>query len=434
MKIETNKTTKISNRIVSVLDIGSSKISCLVARIKPDNSIEVIGIGHHASQGVKSGTIVDLNAARAAVGQAVQAAENMASPHLKGQSLKSVFVNVPAPYCLSHNLSVEVRISGHEVTEQDIEHALHQAKSLEVNGEDELIHVVPAAFSIDGHHGIQEPRGMFGQTLGVQVCAITAMTSTLRNISAIVGQNHLEIDGFCASSYASGLSCLVEDERELGCTVVDIGGGTTSIGVFFEGKIVYSDSIPLGGKHVTNDIARGLTTSIADAERIKNLYGGAMASADDDTTLIDVPPIGEETNGQNHHIPKSLLVGIMQPRIEEIFELVRARLDDSGMGQLSGRRVVLTGGGSQLEKICELAQPILDKKIRLGKPRGIKGMAQSTEGPAFSTTAGLLLYAANHMEETAEKPVTEVIKFNFAMPSFSGNVLGKMTHWLKENW
>ncbi|MDE2337093.1 MAG: cell division protein FtsA, partial [Alphaproteobacteria bacterium] len=388
------KESRAESSIVAALDIGSSKICCFIAEVKNPGSIEVIGIGHQAAKGVKAGTIVDLRAAETAVAHAVEAAELMAREKLQGRPIKSVFVNVPGMHTLPHPLSVDVKISGHEVSEKDVKNALSHSRSVVVPGKEELIHIIPAGYSIDSTRGIREPRGMIGQTLGVNITAITGLAPALRHLSAVAGQNNLEIDGFCATPYASGLAASVGDELQLGCTVIDIGGGTTSIAVFFEGKIVYSAAIPVGGQHVTNDLARGLITSVADAERIKTLYGSAHATGIDNGEMIDVPPMGEEEHEQPNYVPRSFITSIIQPRIEETFELVRAKIVDSGMSQIAGRRVILTGGASQLPGLCDIGQLILDKKIRLGKPRSIKGLAEATGGPAFSTAVGLLIYAA----------------------------------------
>lgn len=428
--------------IIAALDIGSSKICCFIAEVKNHGTIDVIGIGHQASKGVKNGTITDLKAAETAVAYAVESAELMARTQLEGQPIKSVYANIPGVHSFSHQLRADVRISGHDVTERDIKNALAQARNVTVAGKDQLIHVIPASYSIDKQRGILEPRGMTGQNLGVQTCAVTALSSSIRNIATVTNQNRLEVDAFCASPYASGLASLVEDEMQLGCTVIDMGGGTTSIGVFFEGKLVFSAAIPVGGNHVTSDIARGLTTSLADAERIKTLYGSAHATGPDDSALIDVPPIGEEEHAQPNYVPRSLLTGIIQPRIEETFELVRAKLVDSGYHQVAGRRVVLTGGASQLAGLCDIAQLILDKQVRLGRPQKVRGLAEATGGPAFSTAAGLLLYAAHHADEIPQGRDSYLsLPMNFSLPfakpftgSFEGKKLAKVTQWLKENW
>ena len=223
----------------------------------------------------------------------------------------------------------------------------------------------------------------------------------MRNHTAAIGRAHLEAEALVVSPYAAGLACLVEDERDLGVTVVDMGGGTTTIGVFFGGNLIFADAVPVGGMHVTHDIARGLSTPLAHAERMKALFGSAVSSTLDEREMIAVPQIGEEENSQVSHVPKSLLVSIIAPRLEETFELVRNRLDASGSDQVAGRRVVLTGGACQMHGARELAGLILDKQVRIGRPMRVKGLAEATQGPAFSTAAGLLHFA---LSERAESP------------------------------
>ncbi len=418
-------------RIVSVLDIGSSKICCFIAEVKTHGTIEVIGIGHQASKGVKSGTIIDLRAAEMAVAHAVEAAELMAKDHIDNHPIKSVYVNISDINTLSHQTAVDVKVSGHAVTDRDVKIALNHSKSVVTHGKDELIHIIPVEYSIDRTRGILEPRGMVGENLGVNLVAVTATTSSLCHLAAIIGQNQLELDGFCGGSYAASLATLTDDEMQLGCTVIDMGGGTTSISAFYGGKLIYTSAIPIGGINVTNDIARGLTTSIADAERIKTLYGSAHSTATDDSSMIDVPPIGEEEQSQANYVPRSLLTGIIQPRIEETFELVREKLEQSGVNNLVGRRVVLTGGASQLPGLTEVAKLILDKQIRIGKPQGVKGLAEATEGPAFASAAGTLIYAVEHANEIPDGSTS----YNFNLPiEISGQFMQKVTRWLKDNW
>lgn len=234
---------------------------------------------------------------------------------------------------------------------------------------------------------------MYGEQLSVSMHLITALNGVVRTLQNVVEQCHLEIDDFVIGPYASGLSTLVQDETDLGVTVIDMGAGTTSIAVFTDGEMVFTDIIPVGGGHVTNDIARGLSTPVTHAERLKTLHGAAMVSDEDDHELIDVLPVGEDEHNSPNHIPRSLLNGIIQPRIEETFELVRERLTDSGLDQIAGRRVVLTGGASQLQGIREVAPIILDKQVRMGRPLRLRGLAESMSGPAFATSAGLIAFA-----------------------------------------
>lgn len=412
--------------VIAALDVGSSKIACFIARVRDENgNIDVIGIGHQASQGIKSGTVVDLDRAENAIRQAVNAAEKMASDVTKGYPLREVIVNVPGVHSHSKLMSMGVQIMGEAVTENDIRRALAKAQDQAVGQDVELIHTIPTAYRIDGHEGIREPRGLFGQHLDVDVHMVTGAMSPLRNMASCIQSSHLDISALCSAPYASGLACLVEDEMDMGCTVVDMGGGTTSIAVFFGKELIYTDAIPVGGQHVTNDIAKGLTTSLHAAERMKALYGSAIATATDDKDLIDVHPLGEDDHAQPNHVPRSYLVSIIAPRLEETLELVRQRLTDSGLGPIAGRRVVLTGGASQIPGLRELAQKYLEKQVRLGRPLRLPGLADAVSGPAFSTTAGLLHYV---MERGNEMPAEIMANVE------AGNVWQRVQMWLRENW
>jgi cell division protein FtsA len=246
----------------------------------------------------------------------------------------------------------------------------------------------------------------------------------VRNLSNCIGRCHLETAAVVVSPYASGLSSLVNDESELGVTVIDMGGGTTTIGVFFDGNLVFADCVPVGGIHVTNDIARGLSTPIVHAERMKTLYGNAISSASDEREMITVPLVGEEEEGLANHVPKSLLVGIIAPRLEETFELARDRLEASGFDKITGRRVVLTGGASQLPGARELAGLILDKQVRVGRPLHLEGLAEATQGPAFATTAGLIHFALSERAETPRR--------GRAPTEQPSGLIGRLGQWVRE--
>ena len=266
---------------------------------------------------------------------------------------------------------------------------------------------------------------MCGERLGVNMNVVTANAGAVRNLETVVGRCHLDIETYVVSPYAAGVASLVEDEMDLGVTIIDMGGGTTSFGVFFDGHIVYSDVVPIGGSHVTNDIARGLSTPVAHAERMKTLYGSAIASPADEREIIDVPLVGEEEHAQANHVPKSILIGIIQPRLEETFELVRSRLEASGFDKVAGRRVVLTGGASQLQGVRELAGLVLDKQVRMGRPIRLAGLSDPTGGPAFSTCAGLVNYALNQNAE-ALRPAA-------ASEGEANGWFGRFNLWLREN-
>jgi len=412
--------------LLAALDIGSSKIACFIARMTDDNgTFEVLGVGHHASAGVKGGTITDLDRAESAIRQTVHAAENMAADVMKGYPLREVVVNLPGVHATSHGHTADVSVAGHEITDNDIRRALSKAQDQVLSEDYELVHTIPVGFRIDGNEGIVDPRGMFGQNMATDIHIVTGDIGALRNIATCIERSHLDITAFTHAAYAAGLASLVEDEMDLGCTVIDMGAGTTSFAVFQSGNILFSDSIPIGGAHITNDIAKCLTTPIQDAERLKALYGSAIASNSDENELIDVPRLGESETSEHNHVPRSLLVGIIQPRVEEILELVRARLNDSGLGPALGRRVVLTGGASQLNGIRELAEHVLDKQVRLGKPIRLSGLPDAVSGPGFATVAGLLTYIAEHSHEMPAQIMAQTAP---------GSFMERAKLWLRENW
>jgi len=417
---------KPKGSLLAALDIGSSKVSCFIGRVIDDEgTFDVVGVGHHASRGVKNGAIVDLEAAEAVIRQTVHAAENMAADVMKGYPLREVVVNLPGVHAASHGHTADVQIAGHEITDNDVRRALAKAQEQVISDEYELVHTVPIDYRIDGHDGIREPRGMFGQHMSVDIHMVTGDMGALRNMATAIERSHLDITALCVSAYAAGLASLVEDEMDLGCTVIDMGGGVTSFAVFHGGMMIYSDAVPIGGSHITNDIAKGLTTSMNDAERLKALYGSAMASSMDEAELIDVPRLGEDEGHDLNHVPRSLLVGIMQPRIEEMLEMVRGKLNDSGLGTALGRRVVLTGGSSQIPGLRDLGQHVLDKQVRLGKPIRLTGLPDAVSGPAFATTAGLLTYISERSDEMPSEIMAQVEP---------GGLWERIKFWLHENW
>lgn len=405
--------------LIAGLDIGSSKMVCFIGRSLGDGRVTVDGIGHHASRGVKNGVIVNMDAARQSIARTVESAENMA-----GRRLGSIVVNMSARLTKSRHIRETVPVRQDAVRNRDIQQAMAAIYQVEQDNE-KLIHVIPTRFTIDDQSGVQDPDGMYGDQLTVDIHGTTATDGTIKTLTNCLGQSHLEVEAICVNPYASGLACLVDDEFELGCTVIDIGAGTTDIGVFLDGRLLHADAIPVGGVHITNDIARGLSTPLAEAERMKTLYGNAIQSTSDDAEVIDVPLMGEDSHGAANHVPRSLLTGIIQPRVEELFELVRDKLETSGYDQVVGRRVVLTGGSSQLQGLRELAQLILDKQVRLADPMRADGLAGSTNGPGFSTAIGLLLYAAYHRDETPE---------NHQPRRNPSTIIRKIFHWLKDNW
>jgi len=412
--------TKTGGSIIAALDVGSTKVCCFIASYAEDGGLRVIGAGYQPCQALRAGAIVDMGAVRSAILTAVHGAEQMAD-----ETIRSVFVNVSGGRPASDAFAAEVSIAGHEVSSGDIRRVLEQGRAHNDRGDRELIHSIPVGFRIDGNRGIRDPRGMFGERLGVDVHVVTAAAGPLRNLATCISGCHLDVEAFVVTPYASGLSCLVEDELMLGVTLIDMGGGTTSIAVFDDGELVHADSVPLGGMHVTTDIAHGLSTPLAQAERIKTIHGHAIAVSGNDREIVDVPQIGEEEHTLPNHVPKSLLVGIIQPRLEETFELVRDRLESSHLFGGASRRVVLTGGASQLSGVRELAALVLDRQVRVGRPAAMRGLAEAVSGPAFSTCAGLLTYASR-------KHTGGPRRISAAITEPRG-LIGRLGNWLHEN-
>jgi len=374
--------------LIAALDVGTTKIACLIGRIESDQSLRVLSAGLHRARGVRQGTIVDLDAAETAVRHAVAQAEELADTQVV-----SVIAALSCGQPASRQLNIQMQLGADPVTDTDLRRVLAAGRERAFAEGRDVIHAVPMGYAVDGTQGIADPRGMFGSLFSARVHVVDAASSSLRTFGACLGRCDLDIEAMVAAPYAAGLATLVDDERELGATVIDMGGGTTQIAIFAEGVLQHVDHVPVGGIHVTNDIARGLSTTVAHAERMKTLYGSVRAAPSDDRDVLPVPMVGED-DSQVARMPRSVLVGIIRPRLEETFELVRNRLEASGLKHVAGRRVVLTGGASGLIGVREMAADMLEKQVRLGRPLAIRGQAESTSGPAFAAASGLLVWAA----------------------------------------
>jgi cell division protein FtsA len=361
-----------------VLDIGSTKIACLIGRTDSDGTLRALGSGLTRSRGVRGGGITDLDEAERAIRAAVAMAEEMAD-----HRLRSVVVNLSCGQPESRLFNVQWPVGGRQVTDADVRHVLTEGRARAVTEGRETIHSLPLSFSVDETSGVLDPRGHHCDVLSARLHVVDAQSMALRNLGAAVMRCDLEISEVVSSPFAAGLSCLVEDERELGATIVDMGGGITSVAVFFEGHLLHTAQVPVGGLHVTRD----------HAERLKTLKGTVHACQDDEREILTVPMIGEEDH-QFATIPRSMVIGIIKPRLEETFEMLRDRLDSAGLGRAAGGKLVLTGGASQLAGVRDMAARILERPVRLGRPAGIRGLAESNCGPAFAAATGLLFWAA----------------------------------------
>jgi cell division protein FtsA len=420
--------------IVSILDVGTTKICCLIARLTPKSAsdalpgrthaVEVLGIGHQRSRGMKSGVVSNLDQAEQAIRQAVDAAERMA-----GVTVESLIVNLSCGRLASETYSAGVGLSNHAVAEGDIGRVLSAGRRHSVTDGRSVVHSLPIGYSLDGDGGIADPRGMIGSRLGVDMHVVSADTPPLRNLELCINRCHLSIEMMVATPYASGLSTLVDDEAELGSACIDFGGGTTTIAVFMKGQFVHADAIAVGGQHITTDIARGLSAKLEDAERLKTMHGSALPSVADDRDFLSVPPIGDDEGEVATQVPRSALTRIIRPRVEEILELVRDRLNQSGFAAMVGRRMVLTGGGSQLNGMVEAARRILARNVRLGRPLGISGMPEVAKGPAFATAVGLLIYP-----QVAEMEQFDTGYEHYFAKTGTGGYLARVGQWFRESF
>jgi len=417
-------------QIVAALDIGTSKICCFIARIDDQGRPRVIGIGHQVSKGLKAGTVVDMEETETSIRAAVDAAERMAG----GSPIQDVYVNISAGRPKSRIFSVDVDVAGHEISQLDIDRVLVAGQENLKQEDRFIIHSRPINFSIDGVAGASMPLGMYGEKLGVQIHLSSVAMSPLKNIQTCLNHCHLNLKGVVLTPYASALSALVADERELGTICVDIGGGLTSIAAFRDNAFIFGEILPVGGNHVTQDIAQGLSTPPSKAERLKILYGDCLTDRVPAREQIDIVQTGEDGKDHAVTIPRSMLTAIISPRVEEILELIRERIIETGLADVVGRRLVITGGGSQISGLEELAQKIFsaaacpelkgDFYVRLGRPISVDGLADATAGPVFSTCAGLLNYGAIRPDE---------VHF-MAVERPKEGLLFRIKSWMKENF
>jgi cell division protein FtsA len=307
------------------------------------------------------------------------------------------------------------------VTEADLRAILAEGRRRGQEDGRETVHGAPVSFTVDATPGVEDPRGMVCETLGARVHLVDAAQAALRNLGTCLARCDLEVEELVSAPFAAGLATLVEDEKRIGATVVDMGGGTTSIAVFAEGQLIHTSQIPVGGWQVTNDLARVLSTPINHAERLKTLHGGALSSTDDEREMLPVPQVGED---EDHitRVPRAMIVNIIRPRLEETFEFVRDRLEQAGVAKEAGSRVVLTGGGAQLIGARELAARVLERQVRLGRPRTVRGLPETAAGPAFAVATGLLAWAAGE-----GRPIVDVAPG----PDRPRGVLRRLVEWLR---
>jgi len=422
--------------VVAILDVGSSKIACLVLRFdgadratEPDGvgpmagqaGFRVIGAATTRSRGVRFGEIHAMQETERAIRTAVQAAQKMAN--IRVDHVIACFSGADPR---SYGLAGAIDLEGHVVTEQDVSRVLSACDMPDYGDGREVLHAQPVNFALDHRSGLSDPRGQMGMRLATDMHMLTVDAAAIQNLAHCVKRCDLELAGVASSSYVSGISALVEDEQELGAACIDMGGGTTGISIFMKKHMIFADTVKMGGDHVTGDISMGLGVPTANAERIKTFYGGVVATGMDDREMIE---IGGDTGDWEHDrrkVSRAELIGIMRPRVEEILEEVRARLDAAGFDHLPSQQIVLTGGGSQIPGLDGLASRILGHQVRLGRPLRVHGLPQSVTGPGFASAVGLCLFAAHPQDEWWD--------FEIPVDRYPARSLKRAVKWFKDNW
>jgi cell division protein FtsA len=405
------------NGTFGVLDIGSTKVVCIIARIEPDGMPRALGYGWQRAHGVKGGNIIDLAAAERSVRAAVAHAEEMADTKLSG-----VIVNLSCGQPESRQHHVQWTIGGRAVTEADLRAMVGEGRRRMAEDGREVIHALPLGFTLDATSGVADPRGMIGESLGARLHLVDAASASLKNLGTSLYRCDLEVEEPVSAPYAAALSALTEDERELGATVIDMGGGTTSLAVLHEGNLLHTAQVPVGGWQVTNDLARGLSTPLDQAERLKTMFGSLFGTIEDEREMLSLSQMGEDGEMLSR-VPRAQMLSIIRPRVEETLELIRDRLAEANLGPEAGPRVVLTGGASQLVGVREAAARILGRQVRLGRPAPVRGLPEAFHAPGFATTLGLLAWGGGE-----GRPVLD---FDHG-PQGSRGVLARFVNWLRD--
>ena len=373
------------------LDVGTSKIVCLIGQVIDSHSIEVVSMGSYPSSGLKKGVVVNIDATT----DAIQKSVDQAVSSFDGK-IKNVYVGIAGQHIKSLNSHGIVRIENKEVTSKDIDGVIDMAQDVSIPSDQMLLHVLPKEFYIDDLDSIREPLGMSGAKLGAHVHLVTCAVTAMQNIEKCVRRSGLNIDGFVLEQLASSYSVLSDDEKELGVCLVDIGGGTTDIAIFNNGSITFTGVIPIAGDQVTSDIAVALRTPTPQAEDIKQKYGCAVSDFTQDDEVIAVPGVGGRPP---RDLSRRSLADIIEPRYVELFELVKAEIERNGFESKIPAGIVLTGGTSQIEGAVELAESIFQTSVRLGAPENFTGMESILKNPIYATSLGLLGYGFDRLKQ-----------------------------------
>ncbi|MEP4197427.1 MAG: cell division protein FtsA [Aliishimia sp.] len=422
--------------VVAILDVGSSKIACLVLRFDGAAQMEetpemgalagqagfrVIGAATTRSRGVNFGEIASMQETERAIRTALQAAQKMA-----GIRVDHVIACFSGAEPRSYGLDNHLEMDGQVVTEQDVGRVLAGCDVPDYGADREVVHAQPVNFALDHRSGLIDPRGQIGNQLSVDMHMLTVDAMAVQHLAHCIKRCDLELAGIASSAYVSGIAALVEDEQELGAACIDMGGGSTGVSIFMKKHMIYADAVRMGGDHVTSDISMGLQVPTATAERIKTFYGGVHATGMDDREMIEI----NGDTGDYHHdrrtASRAELIGIMRPRVEEILEEVRVRLDAAGFDHLPSQQIVLTGGASQIPGLDMLASRILGQQVRLGRPLRVHGLPQAATGPSFASAVGLSLFAAHPQDEWWD--------FDIPADRYPKRSFRRAVRWFRDNW
>jgi len=405
-----------SDNTICGLDVGTTKICAIIGEINQDGMVDIIGVGTAPSRGLRKGVVVNIDHTVASIRKAVEDAELMA-----GCQIESVFAGISGGHIKGINSHGVIAIKNREVTAVDVERVIDAARAVAIPMDREVIHILPQEFMVDDQEGIREPIGMAGVRLEAKVHIVTGAVSAAQNIIRCAHRSGLKVEDLVLQQMAASEAVLSPDEKELGVALVDVGGGTTDLAMFAEGAIRHTSVISVGGDQLTNDIAVGLRTPMAEAEKIKRRYGCALGALVNGDEAIPVPGVGGR---QPRMLSRSVLADIAEPRLEEIFSLVRRELEKHGLLESIASGMVLTGGTVAIQGVAELAEQIFDMPVRIGYPIGISGLVDIVNSPVYATGVGLSLWGARNQNVPLVSSYHDAGMFN--------RVVGKMRQWFAE--
>jgi len=420
-------------KLVAALDIGSSKVACMIARLKPcapqdalvgrTHAIEVIGLSYIQSRGIRAGAVVDSAEAELAVRQAVAMAERSA-----GVRVEAVLLSVAGGRLHGQLIEASADLRGGTVGATDVGRVMSAgARHATAEGRT-VLHALPVGYALDGVKGVRDPKGMVARQFGIEANVVTADATVVGNLMLVIERCHLAVEAIAAAPYVAGLAVLTDGETDLSVAVVDLGAGTSSIAIFGAGRFIHASGLAIGGQHITADLARGIGTSVADAERIKTLYGTVLPGGLDAHELMTIPSAGEQERDAPRIVSRGAIANIIRQRVEEICEMVRDRLADSPLAAEPRARVVITGGTAQLTGVPELAGQILNRPVRIGRPLGLGRLPNEAKNPSFAAAAGLLVYPQYaHLEHVEPRRTRR-------LSASTDGYFGKVSQWLRDGF